>query len=317
MSIPKGFKPLLAEKAPDFDQVKFPLYASPKLDGIRCIMFGGKAYSRKLKLIPNAWVQSVLQHLPDGFDGELIVGAATGEGVLNRSTSGIMSRDGRPEFTYHVFDWYQTHDDGFPTVFDQRRARLHAWCRTSGTGLTWLKPVHQQAIRTVADLIRYEARQVAKGYEGTMIRSISGPYKFGRSTVKEGTLLKVKRWNDAEAEVINVVEQMKNENEATVDELGYTKRSTHKDNKRGKGTLGALVCKLITPADDPAHPEHHLTRPATVFELGTGFDDEFRQTWWNDKSPIGLIAKFKYQDLTPDGKPRFPVFLGWRDKRDM
>jgi hypothetical protein len=31
----------------------------------------------------------------------------------------------------------------------------------------------------------------------------------------------------------------------------------------------------------------------------------------------GKVVKFKYQGFTPDGSPRFPVFLGFRDQRDM
>lgn len=313
-TFPKGFKPLLAEKAPNFDLIKYPVLASPKLDGIRCIMFGGMAYSRKLRPIPNLWVQSVLQYLPDGFDGELIVGAPTGEGVLNRSTSGTMSRSGRPDFTYHVFDWYQTYDDGAIPHYSTRNARLHAWACNEGAGLQHVKAVHQQVIRDAEQLAHYEAQQVAKGYEGVIVRSNLGTYKFGRSTVKEGTLLKIKRWNDAEAVVTGVVEQMENQNEATIDERGYTKRSTHKENKFGKGVVGALVCSFKAPADGA---DDNTERPETVFELGTGFDDAFRAHWWNAESPIGKIVKFKYQDLTPDGKPRFPVFLGFRDERDM
>ena len=50
------------------------------------------------------------------------------------------------------------------------------------------------------------------GYEGLMLRAPDGPYKFGRSTVKENTLLKVKNFLDDEAEVIGFKEQTTNTN---------------------------------------------------------------------------------------------------------
>ena len=52
------FKPMLACECSDITQVKFPIMASSKLDGIRCTIFGGVAYSRSLKPIPNKFVQS-------------------------------------------------------------------------------------------------------------------------------------------------------------------------------------------------------------------------------------------------------------------
>ena len=40
------------------------------------------------------------------------------------------------------------------------------------------------------------------GYEGLMLRDPNGIYKFGRSSVKENILLKVKEFMDDEAEII-------------------------------------------------------------------------------------------------------------------
>jgi len=50
----KTFKPMLApnEKI-DISTLKYPLLASYKLDGIRCIFKDGQMYSRALKQFPN------------------------------------------------------------------------------------------------------------------------------------------------------------------------------------------------------------------------------------------------------------------------
>ena len=52
------FKPMLAGKA-DLDNIKFPVMASPKLDGVRVIVHDGVVYSRNFKRIPNDHVQAL------------------------------------------------------------------------------------------------------------------------------------------------------------------------------------------------------------------------------------------------------------------
>ena len=80
------------------------------------------------------------------------------------------------------------------------------------------------------DVLQYEKEFLEIGAEGVMLRSPTGPYKQGRSTLKEGYLLKVKQFTDAEARVIGFDEKMHNANEADVGELGQTKRSSHAEN---------------------------------------------------------------------------------------
>lgn len=313
----KPFKPMLSATCEDITKIKYPVLVSPKLDGIRCLIRGGVAVSRNLKPIPNKYVQEKLKGLPDGLDGELIVGPATGDDVWNRSQSGVMSSDGEPDFTYWVFDQYcaAVSIDGFR----ERYEGLLAWemdIRIDGDRYPVGVVPHDRAAHAVI-LAELEELYVSRGYEGVMIRDPNGAYKFGRSTVKEGGLLKLKRWHDAEAVVVDMVERMHNGNEATKDELGRTKRSTHKENKTGRGDMGALVCLFDTG------PQTQVT-----FELGTGFTDEQRKGIWDaakgaNLSPsenpgcIGQIVTFKYQQLSPDGIPRFPVFKGFRHSGDI
>lgn len=300
------FRPMLACKAPDLTALRYPLLASPKLDGIRCIMQGGVPVSRNLKPIPNRHIAAALRGLPDGLDGELIVGACNGHDVMNRTASGVMSADGEPDFTYHVFDW----------VAEGRRFADRLECariavELSGGPLSLV--VHEQ-VTDAQQLAKFEQECVAGLFEGVMLRDPNGPYKFGRSTVREGYLLKVKRFEDAEAVVADSIERFHNANEAKVNALGLTERSTHKANKIGTNTLGALVCNFSSWASGATL----ATVRAVQFELGTGFDDAQRQALWLARDTLpGKLVKFKYQALTPDGVPRFPVFLGFRDGADL
>ena len=51
-------KPMLAVDA-DVENIKYPVLCSDKLDGIRCIILNGVAYSRSLKPIRNKYVQDL------------------------------------------------------------------------------------------------------------------------------------------------------------------------------------------------------------------------------------------------------------------
>jgi DNA ligase-1 len=291
--IPKSLKPMLAVQC-ELDKLKFPLIASAKLDGIRCLIIDGKAYSRNLKLIPNDYVQYILGW-PDnnGLDGELIVGNAYDPDVYRNTNSGVMSKDGQPDVKFHVFDRWDRVDLGF-----RDRYKL-------------LPPSDRHIVRvphsyivTMENLLKYEEATLNLGYEGLMLRNPDGPYKYGRSTLKEGTLLKLKRFTDAEALILHYEELYSNQNEATKDALGHTERSSHKAGLVPQGTLGALVVRdLVTGVE---------------FNIGSGFTAEDRaDIWANREAYSGRIVKYKSFSIGVKDKPRFPTFLGFRDPIDL
>ena len=104
-------KPMLAGKATDKQIAELldkfgEMYASPKLDGIRCTIQNGIAYSRSLKPIRNEYIQSILGgiELYNGLDGELIVGSSTAHDVYRTTTSNVMRSTGEPDFKFYIFD---------------------------------------------------------------------------------------------------------------------------------------------------------------------------------------------------------------------
>ena len=285
----KPFKPMLASPAEDH-LIQWPVLASAKLDGVRAIVRGGVVLSRALKPIPNKNVQKRFKHL-EHFDGELIVGASNDPDVLRATTSGVMRVDGDPEVSFHVFDHIAAVDEPYLS----RVERL--WQSSDDV---WI--VDQTSIQTAERLAEYEQTVLKQGFEGVMLRRPDAPYKFGRSTAREGYLLKIKRFHDAEFEIVGFEEEMFNANEATTSELGRTKRSSHKANKIPKGRLGALVLKYGD----------------TTFNCGTGFNDAERERIWAEReSYLGKLAKIKYFAHGIKDVPKLPSFLGIRDVRDM
>ena len=148
------------------------------------------------------------------------------------------------------------------------------------------------------------SKWVAEGYEGGMVRTADSPYKFGRSTRKQGWLLKIKDFVDTEAEIIGVYELMRNENEAKTNLLGRTERSSHKENLVPSGLLGGFVLR---------HPDWEDFRCGSL----KGVTHEERKTMWERKDElVGQLVKFKYQPHGSKDRPRLPIFLGLRDPDD-
>ena len=140
------------------------------------------------------------------------------------------------------------------------------------------------------------------GGEGLICRSPSGIYKYGRSTPKEQLSVKLKFFEAGEFEVVGFEERMHNTNEATTNELGYTERSSCKENLIPMNTLGSLVLKYGD----------------STFKCGTGFNDAQRKEIWENRGHyLGKLASVRYMSVGQAILPRIPSFQGFRDKDDM
>ena len=288
-------KPMLGI-AVDTTKLMFPVYASPKLDGIRVIIKDNQVLSRNGKLIPNVFIQSLLKSY-HGLDGELIVGHPTHPNVFQLTTSGVMSIEGTPNVRLYVFDcWYA--EGGIDARYNEVLKIIQ------NNPIVDIEVVPQIIINSLEELYKFEEDCLAKGYEGVMLRYPNAPYKNGRSTVKEGALLKLKRFSDSEAYILGMEPLLRNHNEPTKNALGHTERSSHIYNKVADDLLGALNVKDV--------------RTGVEFSIGSGFTEEQRREIWNKQVElIGSIVKYKYFEVGVKDKPRFPIFCGFRDKRDM
>lgn len=296
------FKPLLAATyAPGMER-RFPYLASPKLDGIRCVIINGVALSRTLKPIPNKHIQSILgDDRLNGFDGEIIVGSATDPDCFRNTTTIVMSHDKVVEdFTYHVFDSTLSPNLGFGLRF----TCLQSYILTLPQELQRAKIVPHSWVEDETAFERMEAEFLDQGYEGLMLRDPNGRYKHGRSTAREQILTKVKRFSDSDCVVLGFEELEHNENEKTVNELGSSKRSSHQEGKVLAGTLGALRVRDI--------------HSGVEFNVGSGLTAIERQDIWdNQQNFVGKCLKYKFFAVGVKEKPRHPVFLNWRSDLDL
>lgn len=296
-------KPLLAARleGTTLDEMKFPLGMTTKIDGIRCLLIDGQAVSRTFKPIANTYIRETLEaHIPEGMDMELTSG-----NNFQECSGNIMRETGKPEFHVWVIDYVP---ESLDMPYEQRIAAALEYAAEHWQHVPFQFTVLMPTIAVSKDNIEaYEAKALAAGHEGIMLRGLMAPYKCGRSTVREGTLIKVKRFEDQEAVVMAVEEQMHNENEAKRDAFGRTKRSTAQDGKTAAGTLGCLVVRGKGGDYD-----------GVEFRVGTGFTAALRDELWGKKdSLIGKLVKVKYFPTGVKDAPRFPTFLGFRDPRDV
>jgi len=306
-------RPMLAATVAydDLEKVEWPVLCSPKIDGIRCLIHPELGpVTRSFKPLPNEHVRErLLIYAGHSYlDGELV--SVDNKGTIltfNQTQSAMMSHNGQPLFVFMVFDCFDRPD----WDFGSRHLQAKETCKKIN------KPEIQLLVHKVAhnmeDFIKFTDACIEAGFEGAIIRAPAGIYKSGRSTLKQGWLLKYKQWADAEGTVIGFEELMHNDNPDKRDKFDLAKRSSHKDNMVPAGTLGALVL-------DTAWGE---------LRIGVGFDQATRQAIWNrnevknlgggitihdmPQPDIGKTVTFKYQPHGMQDLPRFPVFLRFRD----
>jgi DNA ligase-1 len=289
------FRPMLAADISDqLDKLVFPVYATPKLDGVRAIIRADGVWSRSMKLIPNKFVQ-LLAGCPDlhGLDGELIAGSPTAPDVYRRTQRACATAESDDVPTFMAFDCYDFNADvRYRTRLEATRDKVFdSLCPT-------VSLVPADLVRDMAALLAMEEKYLNEGYEGLILRAAERPYKQGRSTVKEQGMLKLKRFVDSEAEIIGVEEEMHNGNAAKTSAIGTTERSSHKAGLVGTGRMGALQVRDL--------------KSGVHFKVGTGFDAADRAAEW----PLGKVIKYKSFLLGVKDRPRFPVYLGGREDWD-
>lgn len=282
----------------NLDSLKFPLLASPKLDGIRGILTSNGMLSNSLKKLPNVALQESVTRLvtdfPEtlGLDGELMLP----KGNFNAVQSAVMSRDSKAILVFWVFDSILEPNKDYFERFLNKNFRLSV-----NLPNLVLRVVPNYLIDNVSDLKRCEENFLDRGYEGVILRNPKQPYKFGRSTLREGTLMKLKRFTDAEGTIVGYEEQYANGNLRFTNELGLTARATLKEHKVPKNTLGVLLLD---------------TKEYGTIRVGTGITDELRkEIWYNKEKYLGTIVTYKYFS-TAKNKPRHPVFHRFRSKID-
>jgi DNA ligase-1 len=140
-------------------------------------------------------------------------------------------------------------------------------------GAEYLSLVENVRVSTESEIHAAQARFVEEGYEGAMVRNLTGAYAIGK---RSANLQKVKTFLDGEYLIVGFTQGTGNE-------------------------TGCVIWECHTPAGQPFG-----VRPR-------GTQEDRKVLFQNGSDYIGRQLTVRYQELTDDGVPRFPVGIAIRD----
>lgn len=279
-------KPMLAHVYEDYvDDIDFSkgVCVSPKLDGIRCLVNAQGMWSRGGKpfySVPHIHeeLKPVFDKYPHAiFDGELY--NEKFHDNFNKIVSLVKKQKPTPEDLEESKQLIQY------WIFDMltpRKSYIERFLDSDEMLLATQNDTSKTIIQVYSDFVNIPAninkvhqRFRRQGFEGTMIRHRihTVPYEHKRSKY----LLKYKDWITEEFEIINVHE-------------GVGNRS---------GMAGYAVMK---------------NKDGSYFKSNVKGDWQFCTDLLRNKKEVeGKMGTVEYQQLTPDGVPRFPYIIAIRD----
>lgn len=296
--------------ASDLDETKlvFPAIAQPKIDGVRGWNPNGELLGRSLKKHKNKFSTARFSH-PSfaGLDGELAAADKCHPDLCRLTSSALSTIEGTPSVFWWLFDYVTTETVDLPyeVRLEKLAEKIAAIYNSSETVIrsAFFRLIPSYRVHSLEEFLALEQRFLDEGYEGIIYRSLTAKHKDGRSTVREGGLLRLKRFEDAEAEVLKLVEGETNMNEAKLDERGYTERSTHQENMVPNGMVGRLIC-MFKGDEINVSPGKMTNEEATRY--------------WNEPGLlVGKTIKFKHFAKGVKDKPRFATFQGERIESDI
>lgn len=269
-----GYKPMLAKSFDkDGKHIVFPCAAQPKLDGIRGCFTGRKMYSRTRKpmiSVPHItkYLNSWLGTIPKTFDGELYNHSMKDDfeeivKIVNQKTTPSEN---------HRLAQYHIYDIPMDAPFKERMKALELLRYTlNGSSVVVVETI---IVNNHQEMLEYNEKKVAEGYEGIMLRNLDSPYEYKRSK----HLQKVKEFEDAEFKITGVSE-------------GTGKL---------RGHAGAFICTTESGSEFKAKLKGKLS--------------DLKKYWENPNECIGKLLTVQFQGYTNKSSvPRFPVGLRIRE----
>lgn len=244
--------------------IHFPCSIQPKVDGIRCIYYDGKFFSRKGKEFTTlGHIATDLTNIDLALDGELYSYSLTFQelsGLVRKLKPTDDDQSKLQQVKYIVFDQIKK-DESFDNRFSEL-SDLFKTCTFYSTEL-----LHTLNCERSEQVSVYLAQFESLGYEGMILRNCKSVYE---SNQRSKHLQKLKTFQDSEYLIV-----------------GYSE---------GSGLeKGCVIWKCETPSK-----LRFSVRP-----IGTR--EKREELFINGDQYIGQYLTVKFQELTTDGIPRFPV----------
>jgi DNA ligase-1 len=265
-------EPMLAKNYDDYkDELKYPVYSQPKLDGIRCVVKRDGMWSRNGKPIVSApHVLVALKPFFDKFPNAILDGELYADKFANdfNAICSLVKKtkptaedlaESEKNIQYWVYDWI------VQKTFSDRNSDITTYIVNNNV----VRRVPTHLVDTITHLNELYEKYINEGYEGQMVRT-DGPYENKRSK----HLLKRKEFQDSEYKILDIVEGVGNKS----------------------GMAGHMVFK---------------NHKGIEFHSNIKGDREYlKELLKNRKKYIGKSATVKYFNLTPDDEiPRFPYVI--------
>jgi hypothetical protein len=287
--------------------ITFPCFVQPKLDGLRCVSYVTRrgndtsvalqsrtgAFFTGLPHIAAALRPYLSQHPSVVIDGELYTDQMPFEelaGLIKKKKITDSDVERLKKVKYHVYDIYDHTRSNMP--YSERMELLASAVRrcacvandtlTASGGMVLRSAtdaaavvvlVRTEKVFALADFRRLFSEFVEAGYEGIMLRNSDGVY---RANYRSNDLQKYKEFLEDEYLI-----------------TGYT---------QGEGRDAGAVIWLCETEDG----KEFTVRPRGTMEQ--------RRIWFNmGATYVGKKLTVIFQELTEEGKPRFPVGKAVRD----
>ena len=313
----KTFKPQLApnEKV-DLSTLSYPLLASTKLDGIRCIFYKGEILSRSLKQIQNKQLREKFEPIRawtektgNVIDGEIydpslsfqeIVSFVMTEDLTDPKTikknGGILEI---PEtLNYYAFDFLYGGQTNH-SFFERLKALADVIIEIKSM---CIHPVFHEVVNSEADVLKHFEWALNNNYEGLILRNPNSPYKCGRFTIKEGGAFKCKPFLTFDAKITGV-EQSTEVNED----------AEKKTNELGRSVTSKKIGDRHLIEKASAFWVDYEGKPLKVVLAMT--DPEKVAVWANRDGLIGKTIEYKGMLVGSKDVPRHPVMIRFREDK--
>lgn len=312
-------KPLLADNWIE-DHISFPIIGQPKIDGVRALNLTGNLTGRSLKPFKNKHLTSQFSHSSlIGFDGEMAAERETHPDLCRLTSQATGTIKGEPYVLWWLFDYVTTDMINCHVRYEDRLSCLkqEVWDVRKYNKELWnhLRIIPSTVLNSIEELDAFDSANLEAGYEGTILRDPDALYKQGRSG-KKPILWRIKRFVDFEFEVHEIIEGETNENEAQINELGQTFRSSHQENKVANGMLGAMLGRVLGDVRDG---DKLLFSKGQEVKVSAGcLTHEQRKNYFTFQDDFkGKIHKAKFFPKGIKDKPRFPTWQSFRNSEDM
>lgn len=300
------------------DKLVFPMIGQPKIDGVRALNLTGRLTGRSLKPFKNRYLTTRLSHSAlIGFDGELAAERETHPDLCRITSSATGTILGEPYVLWWLFDYVTPETKGLPythryLIMKERIERIQD---EAPHLFPHLRAMPWRKLESLEDLEAYDEENLLAGYEGTVLCGPQAAHKDGRAG-KKLFKWRIKRFVDFEFKVHTIVEGEENQNEAQINELGHTFRSSHQENKVANGMVGAMLGNVLADVFDG---DTLLFSKGQEVRVGAGCltHDQRRHYFTNQDEFKRLVHKAKFFPKGIKDKPRFPTWQSFRQQEDM